>query len=378
MDFQLYLNMLTMFMPMIITGCCITLSGFSRRDCLMRQERTLKDAVILYLSMMFLEWLALFCYVFFPEASLFLNILYLANFILAVFFYRIICFLTQLEQSEQFSLWHCLVPALIETAFLAWSLSMFFEMRMEMAGSGMPAGEREAYLRLSALRPLLRVAVMLVCYGFIVRMLVCYDRLAGGADGVVHKPVRWMVFLVVHSLAFTLPSMLAILLPRNGICSSAWTAVAAFGMSGLYIVLTFRMIRRKYLPYAAYAGAEEAEEHGKGREGRRLHVGKLTCRRLNVWFRTQKPYLNVGFKITDAAAAMDVNRSVISAFINRNYGVNFNRFVNRWRLKELGRLRSLPSNKGKSIAQLFAKAGFTDARQYYRAVAAEREGPAEP
>jgi hypothetical protein len=52
--------------------------------------------------------------------------------------------------------------------------------------------------------------------------------------------------------------------------------------------------------------------------------------------------------------------------------VNFNRFVNQWRLKELERLRALPSNKGKSVAKLFAKAGFADLRQYYRALAAEK------
>jgi hypothetical protein len=52
--------------------------------------------------------------------------------------------------------------------------------------------------------------------------------------------------------------------------------------------------------------------------------------------------------------------------------VNFNRFVNQWRLKELERLRALPSNKGMSVAKLVAKAGFADLRQYYRTVTAER------
>jgi hypothetical protein len=376
MDFRLYFNTLIILIPMIITGCCITLSGFSRRNCLTRQERTLKNVVILYLSTTFLEWLALFCYVFFPESFVFLNSLYLACFVLAVFFYRIIRFLTRLEQAERFSPWHYFVPVLIGTMFLAWSLAVPSDMQVEMAGSRMPVGEDEAYSRLFMSKPLLRTAFMLVYYGLIARLLVRYYRRASGADSTVHKPVRWIVFLIILSLAFMLPSVLTIFLPQNRIHSSAWTAVTAFGMSGQYIVLTFHIIRRKYLSYAVYAAAEE--DNKKGSEGRRLHAGKLTHRRLNVWFRTQKPYLNGAFKITDAVEAMDVNRSVISAFINRNYGVNFNRFVNRWRLEEFERLRSLPSNKGKSIAQLFARAGFTEARQYYRAVAAEREKPSEP
>ena len=70
---------------------------------------------------------------------------------------------------------------------------------------------------------------------------------------------------------------------------------------------------------------------------------------------------------------MDVNRTALSAFINRTYGVNFNRYLNRLRLKELARLRSQPENQGKSISSLIDKVGFKDFRNYSRAVAAERK-----
>ena len=41
------------------------------------------------------------------------------------------------------------------------------------------------------------------------------------------------------------------------------------------------------------------------------------------------------------------NRTYISAFINREYGVNFNRFINNYRLKEVERLRSEAVQKNK-------------------------------
>jgi hypothetical protein len=325
--------------------------------------------------MTFMEWLTLFSYVFFSEAFVFLNILYLASFILAVFFYRTVRFLTNLKQTKRFLPWHYFVFALIGTVFLAWLLFIPFEAQVEMTRNKLPVGEHETYSRLFMSKPLLRAAFMLAYCGFITRLFIRYYRRTSNTESFVCKPVRCITFLIILSLAFMLPSILTILLPRNEICSSAWTAITAFGMSGQYIALTFHIIRRKYLPYVVYEAPEEKCE--KSEEGRRLHAGKLTRRRLNVWFRKQKPYLNGDFKITDAAKAMDVNRSVISAFINSNYGMNFNRFVNRWRLEELDRLRTLPSNKGKSITQLFSKAGFTEARQYYRAVAAEREKPSE-
>ena len=53
--------------------------------------------------------------------------------------------------------------------------------------------------------------------------------------------------------------------------------------------------------------------------------------------------------------------------------MNFNRYLNRLRLKELEKLRSQPDGQGKSISSLLDKAGFKDFRNYSRAAAAERE-----
>ena len=57
--------------------------------------------------------------------------------------------------------------------------------------------------------------------------------------------------------------------------------------------------------------------------------------------------------------------------------MNFNRYLNRLRLKELARLRSQPENQGKSISSLIDKVGFKDFRNYSRAVAAERDAATE-
>ncbi|GHU60298.1 hypothetical protein FACS189411_17630 [Bacteroidia bacterium] len=217
---------------------------------------------------------------------------------------------------------------------------------------------------------------ILVYYGFIARLLVRYYRRANGADVPVRKPARWMVFLIALSVAFAGPSIIFLLLPRDSSITSVWMAVAAFNISGQMIVLTFHIIRRRYLPYAVHPEPEEEaetkqeveenEESGEQEDDRRFHSGKLTRRRVNAYFRKEKPYLQTDFKITDLAEAMDVNRSVMSGFINKAYGMNFNRFLNQWRMRELERLQALPSNKEKNISKLIDKAGFTEERQYYR------------
>lgn len=53
--------------------------------------------------------------------------------------------------------------------------------------------------------------------------------------------------------------------------------------------------------------------------------------------------------------------------------MNFNRYLNCLRLKELEKLRSQPAGKGKSISSLLDKVGFKDFRNYSRAVAAEKK-----
>ena len=380
-DFKLYLNTLVILIPVFTAGACMSLTVLSLRNCLTPHEKRLKTIHILFLLMIFLSWFSIFCYLFFPKLFVFLNIPCLAGFVLApVFYFRIIRFLTRPEQKEQFSPLHFLAPALIGVIFLVWSLFVPFDVHLAIVYSRdlSIAGEYALYSRLFTSKPLLRVIFMLLYYSFIARLLVNYYRKASNTDSPVLKPARWVIFLIVLSLIFAFSSVMSILLPRNNVISSIYTAITAIVITGQYMLLTFNIIRRKYLLYALHSEPDDnADSEAKRSKPavtgeRRLHTGKLTRSRLNVYFREHKPYLRADFKITDLVDVMDVNRSVLSSFINKKYNVNFNRFVNQWRLRELKRLQALPSNKGKSVAKLYNEAGFAKLRQYYRAVAAEK------
>jgi AraC-like DNA-binding protein len=193
-------------------------------------------------------------------------------------------------------------------------------------------------------------------------LLAGYFRRINGADSLARKPARWVVFLIALLLISTFSSVVASFSPRNRLFSQLWTLIASTGASGMYVLLTYHVIRRKYLLYTIRK-AIKTENRKSGR--RRMHAGKLTRERLENLFREEKPYLNSAFKITDVVEAMDVNRSVISAFINREYGMNFNRYVNRLRLEEAKRLAE---QSGVDASRLWAQAGFSEARQYHRAI----------
>ena len=63
------------------------------------------------------------------------------------------------------------------------------------------------------------------------------------------------------------------------------------------------------------------------------------------------------------------NRTYISAFINREYGMNFNRFINHYRLKEVERLQSEAIERKQKVSsmEIVIHAGFSNYRSYFRA-----------
>ena len=72
------------------------------------------------------------------------------------------------------------------------------------------------------------------------------------------------------------------------------------------------------------------------------------------------------------AETMDVNRTVMSNFINQTYGMNFKRYLNLWRIKEYQILIKLPSNERKNPYRVMAMAGFKDSRHFQRAIQLEK------
>ena len=94
-----------------------------------------------------------------------------------------------------------------------------------------------------------------------------------------------------------------------------------------HIVLCLNILSENYVIIEPVT-AKEKEITASG------NYAQLGRQRVEKYLENKKPYLNPEFKITDMARDLFSNRTYISAFINREYGVNFNRFINNYRLKE--------------------------------------------
>jgi AraC-like DNA-binding protein len=342
--------------------------GFSRRDCLTVEERKLKSIVIAFLLSVAFGWIVLFGYYFFrEEIFVILSVPMLATFLFSVvLLYRIIRFLTRIGQPENFPTLHYIAPGLITAVFLGWMCFVPMDVQVEIVKSRQTTlpGDYATYARVFTSKPLLRLVFQFVYFIFIYLLLKGYYRKERSVDGEVRKPARWALFLTGLILITMFSSMVASFSPRDTLFSYQWAISASLAASCLYVLLTYHIIRRKYLLYVVYP-VKRKIIITEG--GYRKYFGQLTREQLEAYFHEKKPYLNANYKITDLMEAMDVNRNAASTFINQTYGVNFNRFINQWRIDELKRLLALPGNEKESAASLYRQAGFGELKQYYRA-----------
>jgi len=99
---------------------------------------------------------------------------------------------------------------------------------------------------------------------------------------------------------------------------------------------------------------------------------QLTRESFESYMNTYKPWLNPQLKITDLVELFGTNRTKLSNFVNTTYGVNFNRYINQLRLKEVNRLAKLSSNAKKKQSQLATEVGFNNQRSFYRTLIIEQ------
>ncbi|MDR0961306.1 MAG: hypothetical protein LBM62_01935 [Mediterranea sp.] len=90
----------------------------------------------------------------------------------------------------------------------------------------------------------------------------------------------------------------------------------------------------------------------------------LTRYRFERYMEEKKPYVNPDLCITDMLAELCTNRTYLSNFINREYGVNFKTLINDYRLKELDRLRLSSLKQPQRTKELLKAAGFSSYRNY--------------
>jgi AraC-like DNA-binding protein len=81
--------------------------------------------------------------------------------------------------------------------------------------------------------------------------------------------------------------------------------------------------------------------------------------KVEAFIRNERPFLRPGFTLTDMAVETGIPRHVLSHFINRAYGMNFNSLINEFRVSYLKSIPGLdPEWRRLTLEALGRMAGF--------------------
>lgn len=321
-----------------------------------------------------------------------------------VLLYKMVCGLTDTEGHKSFSYLHFVFPVATTVAWTIATQFIPFDVRIDITRNfGRPAVD---YMLLSGY--FISISLHNVIFGLIYLPL-SFARLLAYRQHSFHKEgtdyryqLRWMNTVILLSAIITLMPVVMLFTGNRAVYFNRMSTVLTtiIHIASLFI-LTLNILRRNYPPRKANGNsrinrlallpepdaivpAPEKKTENKPEESElpekpaQSHTGspvKFTKKQFEAFFRSQKPYLDPGLTLAGLAKKLDTNRSVLSGFINSTYGVNFNTFVNWWRLRELERLRKYKKYSERPLADVIKLAGFGSYDSYRRAKEANAGTP---
>ncbi|MBQ4279428.1 MAG: AraC family transcriptional regulator [Rikenellaceae bacterium] len=341
-------------------------------------ERKLRRVVSLYCLLTAVWWAATLWHAYTGDkVFLPVDIPFALSFVyIPILFFNAVYYLTYLGNKRNFSALNYLLPVPV-LALLLMALAAIFP-RPEGNIAGLSPAERYTLLFITG--PFLRFATAAAYIVPTVLLLSRYYRqtvrqhVEADRRSLSLQSSRWLIVLFVLSVAILLIAFLPV-----AVGTSRWLVrLNAACIMAQVILLTYHVVRRQYLSYkTADSFPVTGKKAGSGAPAGRQHhapeeqYAPLNRKKFEAYIAQRKPYLNPDFKLTDMAEAMGVNRTVMSSFINRTYGMNFRRYLNLWRIEEYHILMAHPSKERKDPRKVMSMTGFKDSRHFRRATGLE-------
>ena len=276
-----------------------------------------------------------------------------------VFLYLITYIITGIGERKRFPTYHFILPSCLTVTICMIAFIVPFQQRWTAIY------DNEASLT-TIIDIMFIVCILLrILYSVLSLLRIkSYKRQVTDYSADIYRmSLDWLSFIILFRVVLqTLPIaglILGIGLFNN--LGGIW-AFTALPPVFTHIVLCLNILSENYVIIEPVT-AKEKEMTASG------NYAQLGRQRIEMYLENKKPYLNPEFKITDMARDLLSNRTYISAFINREYGMNFNRFINNYRLKEVERLQSEAVQKKQKISsmEIVIHAGFSNYRSYFRA-----------
>lgn len=364
--------------PIISSIGCAMMLIIYRRIHGKSEENVLYRLLITYFLAIGLLWGCSLIYVYFPMLYARINIFYFIGLLWGqVVFYQFVYTLTRVPGEKEFSTVHYLIPAVIVGIFAVWSAFVPFETQVCLVTSrGEPVPGYEAYSRFFTSRLAFRGIWNITYTALAWWRLIAYRRsvtdYSANAD---RSSLGWVQLLLVISISLVPPSLLSSIFAKKVLISSLLLlipqlllvvqhAIVCYHMAvGNFVVIHYPQSESQ-IPSQSQSNPQK-ENDSKEETETEEELAKIR-KIFEKHIHEHRPYLNPELRITDLMSVLHTNRTYLSQFINREYGVNFSRYINRLRLHEMEKLHNNPSYSHLSEEELVSRAGFNNIRGYRR------------
>lgn len=349
--------------PIVSALVCMVMmlmNAYSRTHKHDLQEKRLRLFLALTYLVTSLGWLGLVFYSARPRFFVCYYTVFLLTLMLdQVLIYRFVSIITGTGQSRRFNYWHVIVPFIITAVALVISFTVSVDEQTVLIFSSAGNGESHLLFRMMYIFTTVVFVVYNTLYPFInLRNIRRYREFIGNYSSDTYRnSLGWLATIQTLILICVPLPFAALLIGLNSAALSVFAWLGAIPYFVNYLLLCYNLLNDNYLVIRP----EDTEEDTPDKS---IAIDRKT---LDRYLRDAKPYLNPQLRITDLAVHLNSNRTYLSAFINKEYGMNFCRLINRYRLKELERMCLLPSNAARDNMELVLAAGFTGYRSYLRA-----------
>lgn len=351
-------------MPMFASLiCCVLLGTYYRNSDEYLQRKLIIIIFFTYIAAC-MCWFGIILYVVSYDAFVWFNtFFFLASMLYQVLLYHFMFIIAGTGNRRKFNAAHYVVPTVLAMVMGIWSLLTPYDIQyyiVESRGENAPGYLWYSRFFSSTIPIFIVYNILYSLLGL--RQIRAYRREVVSYSADEQRASANWLYQLICLIWLTLPlSGITLFMHKSNFFNSILTVPGAFLPVFQYLLICYNLMAGNYIIISP--PAEEEEQRSDRKEGA-TPLKRISFER---YIRTKQPYLNPGLKITDICSDLGKNRTYLSGFINKTYGMNFSRYINRYRLKELDRLRSLPEYKQHSNMDLVLMAGFSCYRSYLRA-----------
>ncbi len=352
--------------PVISSLSCAVMLAIYRHRHGKQDENILYRLLIAYFLAISLLWAISLVYVYFPMLYVRINILYFIGLLWGqVVFYQFIYTLTRLPGEKRFSRIHYIIPLVIVGVFAVWSALVPFDVQVQLVVSrGEPVAGYEAYSRLFTSRLAFRGVWNIVYTALAWWRLLAYRRtIADYSSNADRSSLAWVALLLLISFSLVPPSLLSAVYSKKVLISSILLLLPQLLLVVQHAIVCYNMAVGNFV---VIRYPEEEEDYPVLPETTTITEEERAARRrkFEKYMNEHRPYLNPELQISDLALAFSTNRTYLSRFINREYSMNFSRYINLLRFQEMERLRNDLTCAHLAEEERACMAGFGNFRGY--------------